>query len=85
MYITWPQAISFYASKGGRDKTLTDRQDTLPTDKKRFFDKLFHGKFRSAIGMRALWMVDLSLQVRLQSQYCRLLILVPACLFTTTG
>lgn len=56
-WISWKQASEYYRSRGGLDATATvdERQRRLPQDKKDFLDDLFYGKFRSGIGLRALW------------------------------
>ena len=56
-WISWKQASEYYRARGGLDATATvdERQSRLPKDKTGFLDELFYGKFRSGIGLRALW------------------------------
>ena len=56
-WIPWKQASEYYRNRGGLDATATvdERQSRLPKDKTEFLDEIFYGKFRSGIGLRALW------------------------------
>ena len=56
-WISWQEASDYYLKQGGLDSgaTVDERQQRLPQDKKQFLDELFYGKFRSGIGLRALW------------------------------
>lgn len=56
-WISFKQANDYYKSQGGLeyDVSIVERQERLSAEKQEFLDKLFYGKFRSGIGLRALW------------------------------